>query len=660
MGRHSDAVREIKLALNKYNQLLIKYDKLLPDELRQQSTLCIDVYEKLKCKQSDIISMSEKVLYISSKIGSYLFFPWMTFTTIEDDSNNMFKDPDGQLQLSPGQLLRFDKWERAGKALNAQPTMETNTDLDIHQDVLHDCSLVSSFLSILCLNRRTNRMLLVDNLYPKSIKGVPRISQTGRYTVLLNINGTSRQVTIDDLLPCSNDGSSLIVYSGDGVLWPALIEKAYVKVMGGYNFAGSHAAYDSFVLTKWIPEYISLKFYLGSPGKAQHQLWKKLASGWENGDLMICVGTGNLLPEESRVFGLASDHDYAILDLKADQDTKQVKIRNPWQQESDKKDCVDWIDFSSLFRRFDHLYLNWNPDLYEHRNVVHFVWSIDSVIFGQESNSLLKCPQYSLSNTTNQDAMVSLLLERHLNGPQSLKTRSEFLRLTVYDSGTHIVLSEEAVRHDSSPAINTLYITLNISIPAKTTVLVVITSENISSKTPSLRLTLSVFSSEKLILEKAKAGWNCRAHIQGAWTTDSSPGNWTNEDFYKNPQFKLSLDRQAELVKIYLFSPLSVPVHIFAFWGSGKCIKAFSEKDIVSSSGKYRQNHCICNIKKLLPGNYTIVVSTFEPLVGSFSLHAFSDTSLSLEPIFLETSVCTDADHVIFTHTKKKKGNLLY
>jgi hypothetical protein len=66
---------------------------------------------------------------------------------------------------------------------------------------------------------------------------------------------------IDDLLPQSQNQKSLHVVSqtSPNLLYPCLIEKAFLKVMGGYDFPGSNSATDLHILTGWVPEVIHLQ-----------------------------------------------------------------------------------------------------------------------------------------------------------------------------------------------------------------------------------------------------------------------------------------------------------------------------------------------------------------------------------------------------------------
>ena len=88
----------------------------------------------------------------------------------------------------------------------------------------------------------------------------PKVSPNGKYVVRLNFNGCYRKVTIDDRLPVSKTKRLLHVVDrkNPSLLWPALVEKAYLKVRGGYDFPGSNSGTDLWILSGWIPEQIFL------------------------------------------------------------------------------------------------------------------------------------------------------------------------------------------------------------------------------------------------------------------------------------------------------------------------------------------------------------------------------------------------------------------
>lgn len=92
----------------------------------------------------------------------------------------------------------------------------------------------------------------------------PSVSSNGRYVFRLHFNGCFRKVVIDDRLPDSISSRTLHVIDrqNPGLLWPALLEKAYLKVRGGYDFPGSNSGTDLWVLTGWIPEQTFLQRYV--------------------------------------------------------------------------------------------------------------------------------------------------------------------------------------------------------------------------------------------------------------------------------------------------------------------------------------------------------------------------------------------------------------
>jgi calpain-7 len=113
------------------------------------------------------------------------------------------------------------------------------------------------------LNIKTDMpQMLTNKLYPFDKQlGKPVPSSNGKYIVRLNFNGCWRKVVIDDRLPVSKTHRLLHVIDRRNLalLWPALLEKAYLKVRGGYDFPGSSSCSDLWTLTGWIPEQVFLQ-----------------------------------------------------------------------------------------------------------------------------------------------------------------------------------------------------------------------------------------------------------------------------------------------------------------------------------------------------------------------------------------------------------------
>lgn len=232
---------------------------------------------------------------------------------------------------------------------------------------------------------------------------------------------------IDDRLPSSKTTRSLHVIdrNNSNFLWPALVEKAYLKVRGGYDFPGSNSGTDLWVLTGWIPEQV----FLHHDDSTSDEIWGRLYSAFWHGDVVLTIGTGKLTELEQQGLGLVSEHDYAILDLKEVQGRRQFLLKNPWAgaepliQSSLTADLGSlglndkpplspgtfWMDCEQVLQNFENLYLNWNPGLFKHREDIHFTWDLSHgrVIAG----CFVKNPQFSISSDSG--GTVWLLLGKH-------------------------------------------------------------------------------------------------------------------------------------------------------------------------------------------------------------------------------------------------------
>ncbi len=203
---------------------------------------------------------------------------------------------DSTLSLLDAQTDSFAGWQRPSEVFHqgheypittgvADPDFEhdlfsTNVETcDLVQDVTTDCSVVaglSAAMNILIGSRsvrcKVSQSPLISNKsLPKILSSIfhpfdrahgrPAYSASGKYIMRFNFNGCDRKVVVDDRLPASSTERTFYVVdrTNKRLLWPALLEKAYLKVRGGYDFPGSNSGTDLWVVTGWIPEQIFLQ-----------------------------------------------------------------------------------------------------------------------------------------------------------------------------------------------------------------------------------------------------------------------------------------------------------------------------------------------------------------------------------------------------------------
>ena len=145
----------------------------------------------------------------------------------------------------------------------------------VRQNSVADCTIISSMISCANYEMRFKKPLISSIIFPQQ-GGRPVYSRSGKYRVKLYFNGIPRRVDIDHRILVDERKNELCTFSKNvGELWPTLIEKANLKVHGGYSYDGGNGSQDTYALTGWIPEYFPID------DKNSEELWKKVSGAFK-------------------------------------------------------------------------------------------------------------------------------------------------------------------------------------------------------------------------------------------------------------------------------------------------------------------------------------------------------------------------------------------
>lgn len=508
------------------------------------------------------------------------------------------------------------------------------------------------------------------------------MSPNGKYVMRLYFNGCWRRVEIDDRLPTSKTSRVLHVIdrSHPGLLWPALAEKAYLKVRGGYDFPGSNSGTDLAVLTGWIPQQI----FLHDEDVEPDALWEELLPAITRGEIMLTLGTGKLGQREQRQLGLGAEHDYAILDMKQSSDVREMLVKNPWADGDVWKGATRckpnpgheerneniypsgseqmmpgtfWMDYNRVFQYFEHMYINWDPALFKHREDMHFTYSLPEVV--SAGNLLLDNPQFALHVKGSDE--VRILLNRHFRtGDFTTQNHGKNGYISLYlfnNNGVRVFSSDSAkIRGPFVDSPNTL---LRFRSNAGETYTVVVITQDLPAGKHNF--TLSTFSTAPVELSDASHRYEQPRTLTAAWTRSTAGGSSDSPRYLQNPQFRLKIDAKVQvalvLKAIYgsATTKVNADIHVKILVASseGRRITKLRQRDMVAQSGDYRRGSAVLETT-LIRGTYTIICSTFEQgQLSKFSLdfHCTNSAQSILQALPAEESgrLSIFAEPAVFT-----------
>ncbi|CAD0114294.1 unnamed protein product [Aureobasidium uvarum] len=560
---------------------------------------------------------------------------WKPQLDIDTQTLDSRQAKNPKLRLSAAQLEVFDDWKRASEALpppawytpqerRAGPTMSSSRTIDLVQDAATDCSVVASLCALVARGERGHAKILGSMMYPYDmVQGRPKLSPNGKYTLKLNFNGTHRRVEIDDFLPVSRSSRVLHVIDrhNPSLLWPALIEKAYLKVRGSYDFPGSNSGTDLWILSK-------------------------------------------ISTRTERAIGLAGEHDYAVLDMREVEGQKLMLVKNPWcegmswrgsipRSPIDDEDDEDeevlpssrdllnqddkltpgtfWMDLNSVMQYFESIYLNWNPGLFRYRQDIHFAWDLSASSSSSKYKSFSSNQQFCVSTAASSTAW--LLLSRHFKDGKENVHPSEYISLYVFDNnGARVYLSDGAVQR--GPFVDSLQTLVRLdNLEANKKYTIVPVEQDLGPTTHSF--TLSVFANARITIGEAPNRYPCHKTITTAWTEETAGGNAHSPTYSQNPQFSIIVPVRTPIALLLETAMEQLHVHVKLVHGRGSRIQAVRSKDIVFDSKDYRRGCALAQYAELEAGTYTIICSTFEAgQKGNFKLRVDSmvATQLSMLP----------------------------
>jgi calpain-7 len=426
-----------------------------------------------------------EILKQSSLIASGLFLPWSDQDAKDlakecrTQRTTLYTDPDGFLSLSSMQKEQFHCWARPNEVLRVrqQHTIlssvkrtskvhpdpiitKTITPYTIQQKYITDCSFIASLCICANYEQRFGKKIITSILHPQDENGMVIYNPYGKYMVKLWFNGVPRCVVIDDYLPidkygnllCSQTSYSSNTNNSSLELWVCLIEKAYMKLCGGYDFPGSNSGVDLFSLTGWIPERIHFSNNSTNPIQdhetPSERAWERIYSASAYGDCLITVSTQvDITEEAANTVGLVTGHAYAVLAvIQTKNGTRLLQLKNPWAHKgwkgryscydkhswaspsfrkevgydhviaSQQDDGVFWIGWDDILHYFRNFHLSWNPALFRSRFVLHGHWSKHQGPTDDTFN-IGENPQYAvtLSDVAIQKkATLWILISRHV------------------------------------------------------------------------------------------------------------------------------------------------------------------------------------------------------------------------------------------------------
>ncbi|KAF9653758.1 cysteine proteinase [Thelephora ganbajun] len=577
------------------------------------------------------------VLKKSSRVNGKLIPLWR-------DPRHPSEDHPDQPELAQAQLAQSATWKFPAELCSNWTHSSNNVEpQDIAQRIISDCSVCASIVVCLAHHKRFSSKLGQSSLHRR-----PGVHSDGSPTLCLydaefHFNGSSRRIVIDDTLPVSPNGDVLSLSTGSSnALWPRLLEKAYLKLMGGYDFPGSNSGDDLHAMIGWIPDYVCFCSSIFQREKT----WTQIYQGFVKGHCILTLGT----PDRENVcwgkINLLPSHCYAVINISDTKEDRTLTILDSWESGSPSTNSSTFeMSWDEVCQTFEGAYFSWDPATLPHRLSFHGTWTRDSdgITDGHACHYHLRLKFPSIASPAKDTGQkLWMLLTRHV---VNTKKSSDYIALRVENEFDRRISQQ---RIDQIAEVG--------SFTNSTHVLARVSAEEIREGSLSLiasydgaveevGFTITAFSTiPSLSWDEISTKLPFSHKVDGTFTSKNAGGNYTNPSYMRNPQYHLRINPEERgqvigrgaksRVVLVAQTDRDAPLNISVVWSDGSRVFDLAQTDIVCGSGTYSYGLASAS-GDLLAGSYTVIVSAFEAQkhLGPFSLRAESSRRISLEAI---------------------------
>ncbi|KAH7098311.1 cysteine proteinase [Auriculariales sp. MPI-PUGE-AT-0066] len=627
LERDLDAAFENYIAAARAFLSLANTYPALNDTARAEANKALERAEKIKRAKQNVRPVAREafsadeqqhVLAQSSRVFGSRYSRWSS-----DSPNIEASDSQNQPAIDVGAPV---EWRRAASVMPNGGLLNYSLEpQSVAQTVTGNCSVVASIA--VCVRHQISfgSKLLLSSLYPQNQAGDPITSDNGCHSYKMLLNGTYREVVIDDLLPTNAESGELLCATTGSkqVFWPLLVEKAYMKAMGGYMFDGSNSSIDLHALIGWIPEPI----HLAAPGLDKDRLFDRILGGFASGHCLLTLGTGKT-SGDSVLASLIPLHDYAVLDVTQD---GLLRISDPLSKTAVRQQTLSWDEVCA---HFDSIYLSWDPTIYSHTQLLHGYLTSFTSEQGPSLNHRIRVA-FSADSTNHNGDELLVLLTRHF--PPSKDTPLPFVAI-------------HALENSLMSSKDTRQLAARVALPLGDGLITFVASRQAPAAADGdnveCAFSLSLFCGRavSIVPEPSKPLYTKK--IEASFNSRNAGGSPLHSTFMNNPQWCLKFQpgprehgrNTKSLLRLTVEASRGLPLNITVVWGSSKRITDIIEGDVVLDSGTYRYGLASVN-NEVEISTYTIIVSAFAPKsIGPFSLTVESSIAFALDPIAQEGS----------------------